>query len=516
MDTPLNKAGTITDANFLFRSLGSFWTDVFTEKDTIRGYTLGQAEEISQRYLDLIEVIDNYAIDSAHVFHRERWLPIQILKSKINAVPFLFNPADSVFGAQPAASTYYSGETFRFGFPKTPTAKVYQYYVGKELMDFSIIADKVINPAKVYVYGADVVSANQTLSFNQNVFDDPALTKFDVYDDNGSPVTFIDANGVEQQEQSMTLWAYNGASDISTIYNSFGSLFRLSRPSSEFYKAVIKCIINLYSDGPTVNIIKRLFAIISNTPYILNTQETVENVFEDGDGTYVMTDKEVYLIPAGYTMITLTVGKVLSYGDFLCTNIQYYDSLSGTGGWWKRTGLIEKQLAFSRCLFYGNYINQLSFSVEPDLVTLNSGGDIVFPVLGQKQDVATFNAYLNADVDRKTTIKEKFGLVNPGDSYMIFPLDFIMENFLRTNTAFFKLSVQDHETLAECLQLVPLLKSSLPPYVYFILKIETSVDEEVYNNLNGDILVISGHHLNADGTSSGGTFDDFSPYHYMM
>jgi hypothetical protein len=258
MDFPLNTPGTVTDELFLYRSLGSFWIDVFEDKSTLKGYTKGQAEEISQRYLDLIEVINSYSSDKISVFHKEKWKPIHILKSKLNEAPFTFNPDDAVFGVQPDYSQFYAGQPFKFGNPKTPSAKVYQYYVGKDLVDFGIIADRVISPVRVYIYGSDVIISKGTLSFNKNVFDDPDLVKFDVFDNDGNSVTYTDINGVTQQEQSMTLWAYNGLSDTDKLYKAFGYIFRLYKPSSEFYKQVLAGVIKLFINGPTISIIKKI------------------------------------------------------------------------------------------------------------------------------------------------------------------------------------------------------------------------------------------------------------------
>ena len=69
MDFPINKTGSVTDPVFLYRSLGSFWTDIFQDKETLKGYTKGQAEEITQRYLDLIEAINSFSATDIDVFH---------------------------------------------------------------------------------------------------------------------------------------------------------------------------------------------------------------------------------------------------------------------------------------------------------------------------------------------------------------------------------------------------------------------------------------------------------------
>lgn len=519
MDFPIDQPGTITDADFLYRSLGSFWTDVFSEKETLRGYTLAQAEEITQRYIELIEAINSYSIQDIDVLHSEKWKPIQIFKSKLNAVPFKFNVDDAVFGAQPVYDKYYNGQTFSFGHPKTSAERVYQYAVGNSLVDFSVITDKVISPSIVYIYGTDVVLTEGVLVFNKNIFDNPDIIKFDVFDDSGNLLTFIDADGNVQGEECTILWAYNGKSDISNLYNSFGYIFRLKLASSDSYKKILEALINLHVTGPTVAVLKRLLAMFIGTPYVLNDEETIEDILKDGKTHFIITDKEVYKIPYKFTLANLKVGQVMHKNDYLCTNVEFYDNPLGITGWWKRTGLLDKQLAFSKCLFYGNYLDQLSFSTDSDLVTLNADGDIVFPVLGKTEDVTRFNKYLNSNAARKTKIKDVFELVNPGDSHLIIPLDFIMDNFLKQNTAFFKLSLPSHADLAKALALMPLIKSSLPPYIYLIVKLHTEVETEIFENLNGEIIDINFTdeevaNTSADGSDEDGAIQKLAPFYY--
>ena len=520
MDFPINKVNSVTDAAFLYRGLGSFWTQIFEDKETIKGYALGQAEEITQRYLDLIEVINSYSVDKIDIFHRTKWKPINILKSKINTTPFVFNPGDTVFGEQPTSATsYYGGQIFKFGKPKTPSAKVYEYYVGNTLSEFNVIADKIIDPTKVYLYGSDVILKDGVLVFNTNVFDDPNILTFDVFNDAGELVTYTDSAGNTQTEQNMILWAYNGSSDLSLLYNSFGCIFNIHKASSQFYKDLLVGLVKLFVNGPTVGILKKLFATFAQLPYVLNTQETIEQIYTANGITVIVTDKEVYKLGGSYNLAQLRVGQVLNKGDYLSTNIEFFDSLSGVGGWWKRTGLIRDHLGFSRCLFFGPYLDQLGFSAEPDLVTLDENGDIRFPVIGHPEDVTRFNKYLNSNAVRKTKIKQAFNLTGPGDSYMIFPLDFVMDNFLKQNTAFFKIAAPSHDQLATIIDLIPLLKSCLPPYVYLIIKMDTNIAPEQYSNLNGDIVEIaftdeSKSPTNADGSNSSGVLERLAPFYF--
>ena len=79
----------------------------------LKGYTIGLAEEFIQRYYDLIEVVDSYAVDDIHVFHKEKWKPILVYKSKFNESPFRFEKAGANFGEQDGTSNYYQNAIFQ-------------------------------------------------------------------------------------------------------------------------------------------------------------------------------------------------------------------------------------------------------------------------------------------------------------------------------------------------------------------------------------------------------------------
>src|SRR4051812_8757924 len=128
-DFPINNfpSNTVTDGGYLYRSLGSFWTTMFQERETIKGYSIGQAEEMIQRYLDLIESINSYSVKEVSIFHRTKWLPIILYKSKFNRVPFVFEENQATFGAQAADDLYYNNVIFQFGNYKTPAAEIFVY-----------------------------------------------------------------------------------------------------------------------------------------------------------------------------------------------------------------------------------------------------------------------------------------------------------------------------------------------------------------------------------------------------
>ena len=107
-----------TDGQYLYRSLGSFWTQIFQDKNALKGYTTGMAEELIQAYYNLIEAIQQLSVKEIPLLHKEKWQPLTIKKSEFNKTPFVFEKNGAVFGYQPDDSALYANQMFRFGFPK--------------------------------------------------------------------------------------------------------------------------------------------------------------------------------------------------------------------------------------------------------------------------------------------------------------------------------------------------------------------------------------------------------------
>ena len=515
MDFPIVNYPTNaeTDPGVLYRSLGSFWTQIFRDQATLRGYTLALAEEIIQRYYDLVEVVNSYSVKDTPIFHKEKWKPIRILRSRFGTAPFVFESGHAVFGPQAENDQYYQKVIFQFGFPKRPSANVYLVNVGDELKDFGVITDRIFNPSKYYFKGSDVVVQDGILYFNSDIFNDEKIAKSNVISENGEVVQFLDTSGVLQDEQLIVLWVYHADVDQSILTNNFANLFELDLKNDQTLKGILKAIFDLFVDGPNVINIKSICAAFLGISPIIETIETVEDVFSDEVNQFVVTDRHVYKFALDQTLLTTVKnGAEFLAGDMLVDTIEYYDN-AVTPGWWKSSKTIRNKLALSQYLFLGNYESQIIVPNTLDLVTVNSNGDIVFPIEGSAKDVETFHTHLN---NSKETIKPLMNLGGPGSSQPIQPVDFLMENFLKTNTAFMRFRFGTHDLQSRFLSLLPLLYSQLPPYVYVIFDLDLVVEDETYDKLNNSNLFHFDDDvtLSADGSNSAGYIEPLSPYNY--
>lgn len=477
---PSNDA---TDGNKLYKSLGSFWTQIFQEKGTLKGYTLGMAEELIQSYYTLIETLNSYSIKDIPIFNLKRWQPIVIRKSEFNKVPLNFQKNSAVFGAQPENDRFYAGKVFRFGLPKNNNDNVFSYKPKLKLKKFSILSNRIIHPTVFYMNGVDVIIDEfDVLYFNKNIFEDKKFPKAAVVGEHGAPTLFKNAEGKMVEDELIILWAYHAQLDNNNIYDTFGRIFELNLPSSQSYKDILKSIVNLFVGGPTVNSIKSIMSAFGGIIPIIEPEETVEEIYSDSLHKYVITDKNVYQFKPYQNILKHVVPGAKVYGgEILIDLIQYYDILN-TPQWWEKE-IRTPKLALSSHIFLGNYRHQLFLSNSVELISLNSQGDIVFPILGRPEDVKEFHKHLNK-AEVKENLKQQLGLSENSRSLVINPIDFVFTNILKNNTALLKFNFNSPEELAYFFNFLPLIKEYLPPHVYLLFYINLNLPIDVWNNLN--------------------------------
>ena len=514
-DFPSN---TVTDGQFLYRSLGSFWTSMFSEKECLKGYTLGMAEELIQSYYNLVEVVRQFSVKEIDVLHKERWKALTIKKSEFNSVPIQAGDA-LVFGVQPSSDPLYANKIFRVGFPKE-AANVYSFKPSFSVKKFGAIANRIISPSVLYLPGVDIIVKEDALIFNKNIFADPSIPKAKLITEEGTQATYTTSEGNTIDDEFVVLWIYNLEQDTNSLYSNFGVLFDIQMPSSQNYKELLKAVMNLSVDGPSIAALNQTFAALMNVPIIIEPTETVEDIYDLSPYTYVVTDKNVYRAPIDYMLHASVVrGAKLHVGDILTDNVRLFDtSIHPT--WWI-TEIDANTLGFSNHVFAANVDRQLFFENTASLITYNyTTGRIIFPVKGDSADVQLFQDYVNLP-ENKTTILSALGLsTTQTSSTAVNPLDFVFRHIFKNNTLFVKLSFYSTEQLETFFSLLGDIRKYLPPHVYLLMYVnmERTVDELI--NLNSCVTVpaYGTAKFSADGsTSTGarpGVFDDDTKMYY--
>ena len=517
-------AADVTDGQYLYRSLGSFWTQIFRDKNVLKGYTTGMAEELIQSYYELISTIKQYSVKDIELYRKEKWLPLTIKKSEFNNTPFKFTPNSAVFGQQPSSDLFYAGQLFRFGFSKEAGGDVFSFTPNFPLAKFGVIANRVIAPSLVLIPGVDVTTKEGTLYFTTDLFNNSRIPTAKIISDFGEPVTFKDAQGNTYDEEFIILWLYMAELDDSALYSNFGVLLDLQLSTSQSYKDVLKAIFNLYVEGPTVAALTSAFAALAGSPVIIESEESIEDIYIDDYRQYIVTDKNVYKLGLGQ-VISPDVARsvVFTAGEILSADVSVADSVVDSV-WWQRRVQATK-LAFSSHVFMANTENQLFFENDYKLITYTGAANeladrkLFFPVLGRQEDVQAFQDYINLPSNKAALLSKLSFRENFTSSLTINPVDFVFKNIFKNNTLFVKLDFYSEAQLDLFVMLLPLMQTYLPPHVYLLLYIGMHREPDELTGLNTGLRIDAfpdklfsfdgSEYLSGSrpGVSSGGTID---------
>jgi hypothetical protein len=492
---------TVTDGQFLYRSLGSFWTQLFTDKEALKGYTLGMAEEMVQSYYNLVEVVKQFSVKDIDVLHREKWKALLIKKSEFNALTVQAGDG-LVFGQQPISDPLYANKLFRVGYPKE-SSNAYSFKPPFSIKKFGALANRILSPSLILLPGVDIIFNDEALLFNKNLFADPNIPRAKLITEEGVQATYVDTSGNVLDDEFVVMWLYNVEQDNEELYNNFGVLFDLKLPSSQSYKELLKALMNLAVEGPTIESLNKALAALMDVPIVIEPEETVEDTYELRDYTYVVTDKNVYRAPVTYLLhSSVIVGAKLRAGDIITDNARIFDATVDPS-WWKRE-VASSKLGFASHVFAANISRQLFFENTTSVITYGAATDrIIFPVLGSAADVQSFQDYVNLP-DNKSSIMSALRLSKEVTTVAVNPLDFVFNQFFKNNTLFIRLAFYSDVQINTFFSLLGEIKKYLSPHVYLLLYVNMHKPVEDLTNLNSSVAIAAypGLTFAADGSTS--------------
>ena len=519
-------ANDLTDGQYLYRSLGSFWTSLFQDKDALRGYTIAMAEELVQQYYNLTEVVKKYSVKEIDILHKDKWLPLIIKKSEFNAVKLSFEKNSAVFGSQPESDIFYNDVLFRFGKAKeTAGNKVFAYSPAVSLKKVGLIANKILAPSLALLPGVDFVVQNDVLFFNTNLFENQYIPKSKIVGEYGNLVRYTDSSGILHDDEFIILWIYNAETDQKALHSFFGNLFDLKLDSSESYKDLLKALMNLTMEGPTIAALNQAFATLVGVPVATEPKEVIEQIYDSpamrppayasADQQqaassvnnknclpeyykYVVTDKNVYRLhnlqhPAEY----VRVGETIHTGQPLSSQIKVIDTTIDPL-WWRKE-LDKDKLVLPSYIFAADVGYSLFFE-NTDAFIEYIDEKINFPVQGKLEDKQKFNDYLNHP-SRKQQILTALNFPKKKNAkILINPMEFVFDNFFKNNTLLLKIEFYCEEQMQLFLNLFDDFKKYLPPHVFIFVKLNIRLGYEQIDNWNSS-FVLNGELCGIDGGS---------------
>jgi hypothetical protein len=471
-----------TSPENLRRALGSFWNTIFQEKTTIAGYTQGVSEELIQDYYNLLEVVSSFSVKNCPVFHTTRWYPLVIRKSQFGRPPLVFRENDAVFGPQPETDTYFAGQVFRFGFPKTTKEEVYFFRPPVDFAGVSVLANRVVSPTYSLVRGKDFRFDRGDILFNTNPFADTRVPKTKVLSAGGAPVFFEDESGNKIEEEEIVLWAYHAELDQDNLFRSYGYLFDLELEDGETYHNILKALINSLAEGSSISSIKGLIASYLGAPVIVEFEEHVLEISQDDLGQVVITDRNAYRIPGNQSLVPGVFEGARLPAGFILTDVFVYQDYVSAGAWWNLLNP-EGSVQLRTGLFNLPLQEPLAFSNGYEPLTRLTSGQYVFPVIGNQADRDLFNQTLNSRgfAEYLASAGQE---VPPGQSRLIRPADFVFSNFLRGSTAALIINVADPVAVSRFSELYRTAEGLKTSHVYFVVFLKFSPTPETYQRLN--------------------------------
>lgn len=514
---------------------------MFADKEAIRGLTIGQAEELIQRYYEFVDAVASLSVKDVPELHRERWTPIKIRKSALRRVPLLFLPAEdpdhAVFGPQPLPQSaaernnaYHYGETFQFGRSKRPAEDRYFVDVDATLKSLPLLANRIVAPSQTLVGGADFWLEDGKLYFNRNPFELPDTMKYTLFGEDGQQLTYVSTQelytytpsdtaefeddlgqtgGQTLEEEEMVLWAYHAAYDVETLHNSFGYIFNFKDPDPKTYKSILEKTVNFFVEGPTVQALTAMAGAFVGVQTIEAEVETLIDAYTVDNVRYVVTDKRVYTADSfynfsdnvySYDLSAVRVGVKLYAGAILFDAVQYFDKLISPSWWLDQL----TRLSLPPYLFLGSYAGIMVFenlegNAGATLASiLSAPNTITFPFPDEVlvADRERFNSYLS-DPERYARVAALLTSCADGNNGRVNPIDFIFKYFMATNTAMIKLKFKTLAQASKFMKFYKVIQDCLPRYLYLLFFFDFAMEE---NEAAFLINAVDASSLSSDGS----------------
>ena len=440
-------------------SLGSFWYEIYSDQASVDGIIRGRSMLGRQLFNDLAELEAAMSRFTVPVYHRERWLPLTLRKSEMNANTAVLRYGDAaVFGIQE------SGRLYQYGEPATRADS--SFPLPGTLVTGAIICDQVDHPTVGLSLGVDFLVRPERgeIVFRENPFENPLLVARGVYADG----TLAD--------YELDLWLYGALQDESLVHRHFGYILGIGG-SGERYRDLVNAFVDSVVEGSTMSAIQNAVAACTGIPFVLEQTETVELVTSDDRGRVIATDRHVYRFPPGAVPL-VAAGDETKAGESLVSNVEIVEFQRGT--------LPDdlRALTLGRGFLAEGYFSELTFENKTVPLVVEEDVDgytkVSFELGGFPTDVEQFFDDLHAKgvaaeqtlamlLDRRTN---KTGQPRAGAlPTTINPLKFLAENVLRHHT--FLVRVRgDLGQDAAGLRYLKQIRKYAPPHVAMIVLVE--------------------------------------------
>lgn len=479
MSVPSYPYYDLEGGRLLLAQIGSFWTRIFADSKQLQEHLRSSGNEQNQTWQNYLETVATISRLTVPVFHTQDWYLITISENDVNNFASIYQSGDLVYGTQPGTrENRPEGTVHRYGERDRPD--VVQIPLPEPLKEINYTLQNTVTlPSRVWVYGVDytVDESRSVLRFADDPFNDPTVAIRDVQNESGEII-----------DREIAFWVYKGSLDLDYIWEYFGYVLQMQLDSSEEYKQLLNALWDMYVLGPSKKGFEQFLSAAAASPTIIDAEETVEVVRDEGDTILIVTSSRSYRVPSHAT-VTVTVGDVLHAGDPLTDAVQIAE-LCGNNPDYSLMG----SLALTPSMISGDYISELVFrneNVRLQYMGPDADGRVMveFEVSGFPPDVELFWETVHANgVAAGTTLAElldqrtnKIGQPPPSAlPEYVNPMQLVVSNIMRNNLFVIRMNAGSFGTNAPGTQMLAFLRRIMVPHTTYVIMFNIGTFEEEY------------------------------------
>lgn len=465
-----------TNSTLLFESLGSFWTNVFGDRDLVEKLVAAKSRVERQTYNELVELYDYISRHTSPVFNRRGWIPLTLSESGR-----MSSTAGSLRYGQP--DTHYGDPGINYGSvpfsaensPEGVQEEVlrHSWIAPETLRSFSLIANSPGQASHTLSQGIDYVFENGEIVFNENPLTDP---RFEV--DN----VLVDG---EIADQEVTLWLCDSRHSHRHLYEQWGYVVGLNRDDSLAYKDYVNTLLDAIVEGTRESHIRQAISTLSGIPLVRGEREVVVAVLRSPELVQVITETEVYLL-GPLADVQLSPGDVLRRGQAVSQDLKFLQL--------SNLNLLEEDesltIASAEGFLNGDYAGAIVWQNKqvPVVTGRDAVGNITvsWELGGWPADVEQFFREANlAGVGRGKTLAEYLDTRRDDDRTgdpvvpaTINPFQFFVDNLLGAFASVISVRIGGTGYGGLGFGAAPLLRKIIPPYAAVIIQTTIASPED--------------------------------------
>lgn len=477
MSLPVYPSDDLDRGTQLLVQLGSFWAQIFEDRERLRTHLQSSAHEQGQSYLGFLETVACISRLTVPVFHADEWHLLAIRRSAADATASIYRSDDLQFGPQDG-SVPGRPAGFVQTYAGTDKPGQVQFVMPEHLVNAQFqIQNAVVKPSVVLVRDIDydIDPDRPVLRFRDDPFANALIPKRIVFDEAGNAV-----------DEEISLWVYRGQFDLDYVWIQFGYALGLRLKSSESHKELLNAHWDSILLGASVKLVRAVLSALAGDPTIIETTETVEVVRAESDSWLIVTDSRVYRVPLAANLL-VAAGDVLYAGAPLTDAIRIFE-LTGANA----SLDVLPAMSFSGSMLSGGYFSELIFrnhTVALEYLGLDEQGKAVvrFETSGFPADVDRFWSAAQArGIAAGGTLAELLDtrtnpVGQPGPSNLpatVNPMQFVLGNLLSNNLFVIRVRQASFAKDAPGVSFFRLLRSVVPPHTTYValIELEPAVD----------------------------------------